>query len=483
MRYPCILALGLCCFCWQARASTLEVTPGTLASLLTDEVRADASLTLTGAMDVRDFQTLTGQMPSLKSLDLGGVTIAGYLTPLGRSAGVPGGEFLPDELPTGALLGLRLETLTLPSTLKVIGEGALASQALVTLTIPEGVTTIAPNALYGNEALETLTLPSTLQTLGSYSLAGCTSLREVDLGHTRVKSIPSHLFTGDMALRTVKLPVGLNYIEPHAFTSMGLKTITLPQNVLSVGDFAFCDCPDLLSVSSLSPAATLGRGLFFNCPAFVTFTAPVLEQFPDYLFTGSPNASVAEHLPGVTEIGVYALKDNAAQSLQFGKSLVYMGDGALEDMTSLDSIDVTALESNVPALGSDVFAGIDQPSVKLTVADGTKGAWEAADQWREFELSPLTSSESVTMTPAQGKVRAWFEGTLLHLTSASPITSVSLYSPDGTLLARTTPAGSAEAQAEAPLAATIDTAPFPGPLFLVRAQTADNTVTLFKLIR
>lgn len=479
-----------------SQAAVLQVSPGSLASQLTDEVKRESSLTLTGQMDLRDFTALTENMPDLKSLDLSGVSITPYTLARVPAAGAVSNR--ADQLPQGALLGLHLTELTLPAGLREIGDDALAGGRFTSIALPATLTAIGDNALYGCTGLETIKLPAGLTKLGTYALGGCTSLREADLSACTLADLPVRLFQGDAALadvklpstlksvgegafagttalKTVALPASVTSLGKNAFNASGLESVTIPASVTVVGDFAFSNCHSLTSAVLGNPKAELGRGIFYSDPEFVLLEAPGIEVFPDYLFASSPKTEVQPLLGDVTDLGAYSLYGNAEQTLVFGSSLVYLGDGAMENMTSLTEIDASALDAAVPELGNAVFAGIDQPKVNLVVADDASAPWKEAAQWKEFKVLEVkqTGSDDVIDFPGT-QLHGRFEGTLLRLACGEPMERVEVYSASGAKAAELTPrATEAEVQA----------ADFTERVYIVRATLQSGRVATLKLMR
>lgn len=449
---------------------------------------------LTGSMDIRDFHTLMREMPALSSLDLSGVQITAYryLKPVtsGPSSSAA------DELPAAALLGMHLSELTLPTSLTVIGEGALAGNDFTTLTLPATLTTIADNALYGCTALQSVTLPASVTSVGSYAFAGCTALKSADLSATSLTSLPDRTFNADTALEQIKLPSSLQEIGQgcfsgtsalrdvhlpsslrsigaHAFSGSGLEQVSVPAGVTAIGDFAFSNCHNLREATIDKANISLGRALFFSDPALVSFQGKRLNTLPDYMFAGNPDTDLTEQLKDVTTIGAYALKDNQADSLSLNYTLTYIGDGAMENMTALRKLDVTALDGRVPELGNDVFAGIDQPAVELQVAKNLKGPWEDADQWKEFDIVEYNVTD-VDEVYAENTVECRFAGTLLQLRSTEPMKRVEVYDPAGARVADIAPRASE---------ASIQTDHLSARVYIVKVSLSDNRVSTFKLMR
>ena len=64
-------------------------------------------------------------------------------------------------------------------------------------------------------------------------------------------------------------------IEDEAFMgSAGLREITLPAGLLRIGDRAFADCPDLVSMRCLSDGVQMGEGVFEGSPVAVVYCRP-----------------------------------------------------------------------------------------------------------------------------------------------------------------------------------------------------------------
>lgn len=475
-----------------AAALSIECAPGKLASLLGDEAASAESLTITGSIDQRDFETIA-DMPMLKELNLSDASIAYY-----RPRAIKGSmqaEFKADMIPGGALLAKGLTSLTLPASLKVIGQGALAGNLFESITIPEGVTTIESDAFYGCSNLKSISLPESVISLGENIFTDCSSLQSatilspitsLPLGTflrctalesvelpASLQSIGSQAFAGCTALTAIEFPASLKSIDSLAFAAAGLTELTIPAGVSSIGDEAFALCPELVE-ASLAAVPTLGEGVFFACPKFVAleFVSDSPIAYPDYLFAGN-DSMIHSSIEGISELGRYALKDNqAAGKLTISADLQRLGDGALENMAGLQMIDVQALDDNVPELGKDVFAGINQEEVVLQTAEFVPTTnWEAAAQWNEFKITPF--SAVTTPGASASDVRAWFAGKSLRVTANNEISSVSVVDAAGRQLVRLNP------YAES---ATINMADFSEKVYIVNVTTSATTVT-FKLTR
>ncbi len=119
-----------------------------------------------------------------------------------------------------------LETVSLPTTLKSIGEDAFLNTAMVNLVIPEGVTSIGKSAFNGCAYLKSVSIPSTVTEIADayYNNEGafqnCTSLKTVVFAEgERDLYIGKRAFAGISGLETVHLPLNLTSVGDNAFDS------------------------------------------------------------------------------------------------------------------------------------------------------------------------------------------------------------------------------------------------------------------------
>ena len=77
---------------------------------------------------------------------------------------------------------------------------------------------------------------------------GIQSIRTVTI-HNNVRSIGIYAFFYCQSLETVTLPTGIEKIDLYTFSQCtALKTITLPASVKIISQYAFAECTSLVSV-------------------------------------------------------------------------------------------------------------------------------------------------------------------------------------------------------------------------------------------
>ena len=101
------------------------------------------------------------------------------------------------------------------------------------------------------------------------------------------------------------LPV--RYVAPYACRgNTAITEVRLPDSLLSIGEFAFADCPNLLKVT-LQGGESIGFSAFRNCRVLATLSLPdTLTVIDDEAFYGCTRLSFARIPASVSIIGVDA---------------------------------------------------------------------------------------------------------------------------------------------------------------------------------
>ncbi|MCM1525389.1 MAG: leucine-rich repeat protein [Ruminococcus sp.] len=156
--------------------------------------------------------------------------------------------------------------------------------------IAEGVTSVGDYAFGAFCGLERVSLPSTLKKIGDVSFVG-TDLKEITLPEG-LESIGERAFQDCVSLTAVSMPDSLKTIGDNAFRScFALAAIEIPNGVETVGKYAFSDCYALTSIEIPNSVQTVGSRAFSGCIS--------LKQliYPSGLGCGSftPSAATIEY--------------------------------------------------------------------------------------------------------------------------------------------------------------------------------------------
>ena len=484
-----------------AHATDITVTePGTLTSAIAAsgaELSTLTTLTVSGPVNAADLYAIGNSATALTGLDLSKATISAY-----EGSRINGNCAYPaNYLPTGVFAGSMLQNVVLPVGDLALGDMAFASSQLKQLPAMTNVTTLGDGVFSGCLSLTEIAYPVASASVGAHIFAGCTALTTVDMQNA--STVAPYAFNGCTALTTVNGTDALTFIGTDAFngcsaletfhfgpelrsigsgafaaTALTVADLSECKALASIGDFAFAHNTVLDSVALNSEARpALGAGVFFDDAALTAFTLPSgTRAIPDYAFKGT--AKLRHSLPdGLDSIGHYAMTANdATTELTLPHSLTYIGDGAMEGMTSLTKITAGTLGA-APELGNDVWAGVDQAHVTLIVNQDAEPLFRSAAQWQDFNITTVSGDGGIVADGIAGvpAPKARFDGTDLHvLSEGRDIARVALYDINGKLLAVAAPASEL---------AVIDTAPFSNPVFVVYVTLADGTNASLKLKR
>ena len=144
--------------------------------------------------------------------------------------------------------GSNIETVTLPDTIEMIGEGAFKNckklKSVHGLENCNGLKEIKAYTFSYCESLQEISFPNTIESMGSSAFEECTNLRYVyGLENcTKLKEIPTATFRKCENLIKIDLPTGLETIGEAAFWFCAFENINIPSSVISIGRLAFAFC-------------------------------------------------------------------------------------------------------------------------------------------------------------------------------------------------------------------------------------------------
>lgn len=126
---------------------------------------------------------------------------------------------------------------TIPDTVREIWTSAFSNTKLTDVTFPDGLLYIDDWA-FASSALTSLDLPDTVTEIGQYAFAYCTGISEIDMPKD-LELIQAAAFAGETSLTKVTFYDSLTDIQMAAFAGTGLKEVTIPESVSTIGFCAF----------------------------------------------------------------------------------------------------------------------------------------------------------------------------------------------------------------------------------------------------
>lgn len=228
--------------------------PSTLTAIPNRAFSNNRSLA-TVAIDEGSQMTEIGMGAFRGCRDLTSISIPGTVTTIGSNA----------------FVNTRLETLVLPTSLAVLGDGAF--QEISTLTTvtgwPENMTTI-PNSLFKNDAQLDFSLPEQITEIGNNAFEGCASIESVDLSN--VTSLGTYVFYNCSGLESVMFNQTMTILPQNTFANCtNLTEITLPETLTTIGTYSLANT-GISSIDIPENVTSLAQNVFRNCEHLTTIT-------------------------------------------------------------------------------------------------------------------------------------------------------------------------------------------------------------------
>ena len=142
-------------------------------------------------------------------------------------------------------------------------------------------------------------------------------------------------------VETVSLPDGILSIGDYAFSGYSrLQEINLPESLARIGRGAFNDCRNLKRVVIPNGVVGLGDHAFSGCTNLASVGLPQnLKSVREYSFNGCVQLREAAIPAGVTNIAAYAFRGcETLAGIAIPQSVVSIGESAFEECTALENI-------------------------------------------------------------------------------------------------------------------------------------------------
>lgn len=326
----------------------------------------------------------------------------------------------------------NLASLTVPATTSLIGNSAFAQcKGLSSITFTENGKniTFGEYAFQGCEGLRNIRLPSTLQAFDGSVFSGCDYIAGIEVDENNPILLSEDGILYNKAKTTIlyfprgkvvdfdALPTTLTTIGKAAFQSNpSINTLVIPASITAIEANAFENCINLKSVTFAdNDNVSIGAYAFANCPVLTSFAAPSkLTTINDYAFYKT--AITAFTIPEtVTSIGSYAFAYTKLASVHIPASVTEIRDAAFYTCAYLKT--VTMAEGSKPlTLGSQtdevgVFTGSALSSI--TFAKRVASIGQNAFNSLTYTLTNVTIPKDGNLTTIGNK--AFYNN--LYLTS------------------------------------------------------------------
>ncbi|HPA20722.1 MAG TPA: leucine-rich repeat protein [Verrucomicrobiae bacterium] len=347
----------------------------------------------------------------------------------------------------------------------VIGCAAFMGRGDMTgVSIPDGVTCIEHAAFFGCGGLSSITIPESVTSIEGEAFCGCRLLTKVGLSKNVTKTSGQAFSARDGKMTAIAVDPGNPVFSDDGngvlFDKKRKSIIrypngkgghyAIPSSVANIGDWAFCDCTRLTSITVPNGVTNIGLWAFGGCasltyakiPASVHSIAPTAPPFGDceqlrFIAVDPENKSYCNSEDGVLFdkertclinypcglSGEYVIPEGV-MTIRWG---AFFGCSNLsrvtipESVTTIETIafmkcaNLTSIEfkGNVPKVGEDVFTGSNR--VKIFYRPGTRG-WggefggRPTAPWNSFQPPAPPAPASSTQTRILPKRRYYPPG-------------------------------------------------------------------------
>lgn len=193
----------------------------------------------------------------------------------------------------------------------------------------------------------------------------------------------------------VLIPNEVTVIESNAFDAnicescSKITSITIPNNVISIGEMAFNWCESLTSINIPSSVAEIGEGAFNHCKSLEKIVLPnSLAEISNGAFSNCESLKDVVLPSNITRIGEFAFDECISLTeIKIPLTVTEIGIGAFNNCKSLRKITVqwrTPINLTQDVSYIDVFNGVDAKKCKLYVPKGTSRLYKKSYIWKDF---------------------------------------------------------------------------------------------------
>ena len=306
-----------------------------------------------------------------------------------------------------------LVSVTLGNGITSIGNYVFNNcSSLTSIKIPDQVTYIGNSAFYNCSSLTSINIPNSVMGIGAMAFEGCTSLTSVEWNSknniycSSLENAP--FYSLNKQITSFTFGDSVKYIPNYLCNGMeNITSITIPKNVVSIGNNVFTNCSSLKSITwnakNYADFSSAEKTPFYGIKSQITsFTFGVdVENIPAYLCDGMDKISSLIIPNSATTIGQNAFNGcSSLTSLDIPNNVQTIGENAFRDCSSIESV---AIGKGVLDIGNYAFAGCS--SIK-SVTWNAKHCVDLGEfysdyidgQWYQFFYgSPFSSNVSIKL--------------------------------------------------------------------------------------
>ena len=274
---------------------------------------------------------------------------------------------------------------------------------MTSITLPKNVKSIGVRAFYYCSRLTTVAIPSRVTTIGDYAFRNCYKLTSIVIPK-KVKKIGSCVFYNCYSLSSLEVQEGNTTYDSRENCNAIIKTSTntliagcmntsIPEDVTSIGDYAFKKATGLVSINIPQGVTSIGKSSFSECTGLtdVWCYAKNVPNTSSNAFESSSISTATLHVPAPS---MKAYKATAPWS-NFGSIVAIEGTEPNNMISGVDIVARSGQQVKLPIeLTNEESLTVVGISFTLTLPQDVTVA-------TDLDSDPIFSLESARLNPSQ----------------------------------------------------------------------------------
>lgn len=220
---------------------------------------------------------------------------------------------------------------------------------LYSIVIPEGVEKLGFKAFYACQKLTDIDLPLSLKEIGDVSGLTFEACTDLEKGHFAIKDLK---WWCSMVIKGIySNPI---YYAKHIYdtNNQEITDLVIPEDITSIGDYAFCRCEGLKSVTFHDKMTYLGANSFYSCTGLTNVEIPAsIKTINEGAFMRCSNLASVTIPEGIETIGFDAFTHSGLKTLTLPSTIRDM----MQSFVSCEQLETLTLTDGITELDGSFY--------------------------------------------------------------------------------------------------------------------------------